>query len=171
MPPNVHLCVRSGKTQQKRGRNRPRSGDHSTAPAWSIDSESDDVVAALEVDLDVTARADHDILLAAQRVAGGRRIDARPGAEAATVVNNNAAATLITLAAVATGKEVIVSRGELIEIGGSYRLPEVMSASGAILREVGTTNKTRATDYSAAVGSNTGALLHTISTGGVKRAD
>src|ERR1700757_4243242 len=82
MPPNVHLCVRSGKSQQKRGRNRPRSCDHNTTPASSIDRESDDVVAALEVDLDVTARADHDILLAAQRVAGGRRIDARPGAEA-----------------------------------------------------------------------------------------
>ena len=82
------------------------------------------------------------------------------GAEAATVVNNNAGATLLTLAAVACGKEVIVSRGQLIEIGGSFRLPEVMSASGAYLREVGTTNKTRSGDYAAAINDRTGALLN-----------
>jgi L-seryl-tRNA(Ser) seleniumtransferase len=81
------------------------------------------------------------------------------GAEAATVVNNNAGATLLTLAALAVGREVIVSRGQLIEIGGSFRLPEVMSASGAVLREVGTTNKTRIGDYAAAIGDRTAALL------------
>ena len=81
------------------------------------------------------------------------------GAEAALVVNNNAAATMLTLAAMAKGKEVIVSRGQLIEIGGSYRLPDVMECSGAVLREVGTTNKTRASDYERAIGENTGALL------------
>jgi L-seryl-tRNA(Ser) seleniumtransferase len=109
--------------------------------------------ASLEIDLATGERS--------QRVVAVERLLAKlTGAEAATVVNNNAAATLITLAAVATGKEVIVSRGELIEIGGSYRLPEVMTASGAFLREVGTTNKTRAADYSAAVSSLTGALLH-----------
>jgi len=81
------------------------------------------------------------------------------GAEAAAVVNNNAGATLLTLAALAAGREVIVSRGQLIEIGGSYRLPEVMSASGAVLREVGTTNKTRIGDYAAAIGERTAALL------------
>jgi len=81
------------------------------------------------------------------------------GAESATVVNNCAAALLITLATFAKGKEVIVSRGELIEIGGSFRLPEVMAASGAILREVGTTNKTRAGDYADAIGDHTGAIL------------
>lgn len=81
------------------------------------------------------------------------------GAEAAAVVNNCAGATLLTLAAVAAGREVIVSRGELIEIGGSYRLPDVMQASGAVLREVGTTNKTRQADYRAACGPQTGALL------------
>lgn len=80
-------------------------------------------------------------------------------AEAATVVNNNAAATLLTLSALATGREVIVSRGQLIEIGGSYRLPDVMTASGAKLREVGTTNKTRLSDYEAAIHSDTAAIL------------
>jgi L-seryl-tRNA(Ser) seleniumtransferase len=81
------------------------------------------------------------------------------GAEAAFVVNNNAGATMLALAAMAQGREVIVSRGQLIEIGGSYRLPDVMSASGALLREVGTTNKTRASDYEAAINDNTAALM------------
>lgn len=81
------------------------------------------------------------------------------GAEAGLVVNNNAAATLLTLTALAAGKEVLVSRGQLVEIGGSYRLPEVMAASGAMLREVGTTNKTYAYDYEDACGENTAALL------------
>lgn len=81
------------------------------------------------------------------------------GAEAALVVNNNAGATLLSLAAIAKDKEVIVSRGQLVEIGGSYRLPDVMSTSGAILREVGTTNKTRINDYEAAIGEQTGALM------------
>ena len=81
------------------------------------------------------------------------------GAESAVVVNNNAAATMLTLSALATGKQVIVSRGELIEIGGSYRLPDVMECSGAKLREVGTTNKTHLTDYENAINENTGALL------------
>jgi L-seryl-tRNA(Ser) seleniumtransferase len=81
------------------------------------------------------------------------------GAEAALVVNNNAGATMLALAALAAGREVIVSRGQLIEIGGSYRLPDVMSASGAVLREVGTTNKTRIDDYERAIGEKTAALL------------
>lgn len=81
------------------------------------------------------------------------------GAESAAVVNNNAGATLLTLSAVATGKEVIVSRGQLVEIGGSYRLPDVMQASGARLKEIGTTNKTRLADYENAIGPETGALL------------
>jgi L-seryl-tRNA(Ser) seleniumtransferase len=81
------------------------------------------------------------------------------GAQSATVVNNNAGATLLMLTALASGREVIVSRGELIEIGGSFRLPDVMAASGATLREVGTTNKTRIADYENAINEHTAALL------------
>ncbi|NOY30075.1 MAG: L-seryl-tRNA(Sec) selenium transferase [Planctomycetes bacterium] len=81
------------------------------------------------------------------------------GAEAAHVVNNNAGATGLILATLATGREVIVSHGELIEIGGGFRVPEVISAYGAILRTVGTTNRTRVDDYANAIGEQTGALL------------
>ncbi len=81
------------------------------------------------------------------------------GAEAAVIVNNNAAATLICLATLANGREVIISRGELVEIGGGFRVPDVMTQSGAILREVGTTNKTRASDYAAAISDRTAAIL------------
>lgn len=81
------------------------------------------------------------------------------GAEAATVVNNNAAATSIVLNTVANGKEVIVSRGQLVEIGGSFRLPNVMAFSGAKLVEVGATNKTHPRDYADAITENTAAIL------------
>jgi L-seryl-tRNA(Ser) seleniumtransferase len=108
--------------------------------------------ASLEVDLDSGERSQ-------RALAVERRLRRLTGAEAAYVVNNNAAATLLTLAALAHGREVLVSRGQLIEIGGSFRLPEVMEQSGARLREVGTTNKTRSEDYARAIGPQTAALM------------
>lgn len=82
------------------------------------------------------------------------------GAEAAMIVNNNAAATMLALRGLAQGREVIVSRGQLIEIGGSFRLPEVMTAGGVTLREVGTTNKTRLSDFETALCDQTALIMH-----------
>jgi L-seryl-tRNA(Ser) seleniumtransferase len=106
----------------------------------------------LEYDLESGRRGSrHDHLVAVLRQL--------TGAEDALVVNNNAAALLLALATLAAGREAIVSRGELIEIGDGFRIPEVLSSSGAVLREVGTTNRTRGADYEAAVGPETAALL------------
>ncbi|MEX2395081.1 MAG: L-seryl-tRNA(Sec) selenium transferase, partial [Actinomycetota bacterium] len=81
------------------------------------------------------------------------------GAEAAVVVNNNAAAMLLVCAALGAGRQVVISRGELIEIGGSFRIPDVLTSSGANLREIGTTNKTHLRDYEKAIGTDTAFVL------------
>ena len=106
----------------------------------------------LEVDPETGERKDRESRLLADLLA-------LCGGESATVVNNNAAALLLSLSALAAGREVIVSRGELIEIGGGFRLPELMSLSGARLVEVGTTNRTYAKDYAAAFSDATGLIL------------
>ena len=106
----------------------------------------------LEYDLDEARRGRRD-------VHAERLICGLTGAEAACVVNNNAAATLLTLAALASGREAIVSRGELVEIGGGFRVPDVMTQSGAVLREVGTTNRTMIADYAVAISERTAVIL------------
>jgi len=106
----------------------------------------------LELDLASGERGEREIHAEA-------RMRALLGAEATVVVNNNAAAVLLAVNTFAEGREVVVSRGELVEIGGSFRIPEVLRKSGATLREVGTTNRTRAADYRAALGPATGMIL------------
>ncbi len=106
----------------------------------------------LEYELEAGRRGERDVHIS-------RPLQELLGAPAAIVVNNNAAAVLLTLNTLAEGGEVIVSRGELIEIGGSFRIPEIMQKSGALLREVGTTNRTRLGDYQNAISERTRLLL------------
>lgn len=131
-------------TNLGRARMHPKAAAAAAAAAESYSN--------LEYDLEAGKRGsrhDHVAALAARVT----------GAEDAMVVNNNAAAVALCLSALAKEKEVIVSRGELVEIGGAFRVPEIMEQSGAFLREVGTTNKTKITDYQSAIGEYTGALL------------
>lgn len=107
---------------------------------------------SLEFDLDTGGRG-------SRHVHAEQWLCETTGAEAALVTNNTAAAMTLALSALAAGREVIISRGELVEIGGGFRVPDVLRASGAILREVGTTNRTRVADYAAAISERTAAVL------------
>ena len=120
--------------------------------------------AAREAAMRVAGYCDLELLLSTGKRGGRLRgLEAQlrelTGAEAAIVVNNCAAAVLLGLTAFARGRDVVVSRGELVEIGGSFRVPDVIASGGARLREVGTTNRTRVADYAAAIDEHTGAFL------------
>ncbi len=125
-----------------------------TMPQAAIEAVNDVTkgYCTLAIDAETNTRCSRDVHFS-------RLLTELTGAEAATVANNNAAATMLVLNTLAAGKEVIVSRGQLVEIGGSFRMPDVMASSGAIMREVGTTNKTHLSDYANAINENTGAII------------
>jgi L-seryl-tRNA(Ser) seleniumtransferase len=125
-----------------------------TAEALDAIREVGGAYCNLEVDLGTGDRSKRELHVAAL-------LCRLTGAEAATVVNNNAAAVLLTLTALAAGQRVLCSRGELVEIGGSFRMPDVVACSGATMVEVGTTNHTRLADYEAALSDGTAAILKT----------
>jgi L-seryl-tRNA(Ser) seleniumtransferase len=122
------------------------------AEALAAIVQSANTPVSLEFDVEAGRRGERDTLIEPL-------LCELTGAEAATVVNNNAAAVLLALAALAARREVIVSRGELIEIGGSFRLPDIMRQAGVKLIEVGTTNRTHASDYRASIGARTALLM------------
>ncbi|MBI5778175.1 MAG: L-seryl-tRNA(Sec) selenium transferase [Planctomycetes bacterium] len=123
-------------------------------PASAVDALKHHIsgYSRLAVDLKTGLRKDRDKIIEGL-------ICEMTGAQAATVVNNNAAATILILNTLAKGKEVVCSRGQMVEIGGSFRIPDIMETSGARLKSIGTTNRTHLKDYQKAINANTGALL------------
>ena len=142
------LAVEAARKVVARAREQIQRGD-----------DPGDLAALLQNELDAAHTPHLRRVINATGVIVHTNLGRAPLAEAALVVNNNAAAVMLALVALAEGREVLVSRGELIEIGDGFRVPDVLERSGARLREVGTTNRTRASDYEAAIGMETAVLL------------